>query len=143
MADNFLNVGIQYEGLREIGMALRATNSRLADELKKDLMDVGDVVRDSARIEFVTHMSQYKRSAQSQASIQRTADGFHTRVRFSRGGSVVSIEQAIRKKTGTRPDYGSAMMKDGLLPARDKTLAQAARILEAGATRLLREHGIT
>lgn len=141
MAD-FLNVGIQYEGLREIGQALRETDRGLADRLKAALGDVGEVAREEAEVQFLANLGKHHRSERSQASIERTARGFHVRVRLSRGGSLVSVEQNIRKKTGRRPDYGGLQVKDGLIPGRDRTIPEATRILERDVVGLLKDHGI-
>lgn len=118
---------IEYEGLHELVQALRTVESSILPQLVKDMRQVGDVVRDEARRRF-EHVSA------------KTAAGFDTRVRLGSGALVV-VGQSLRKTSGKRPDYGARQMRDALLPARAAKHDEAVSILEAGAGRLLHDHG--
>lgn len=126
-------VQIQVEGLRELGRALKETQPDVYRQLREDLTKVGDVAVAAARQAFTHGVAR-------SPSIQRTAEGFHTRVRFSMGGSLVSIEQKIRKTTGTRPDYGAKQVR-AMLRGRSASLDEAKEILEKGALKNLHSHG--
>jgi|SRR5882724_9846858 len=118
---------IRYEGLNDLIRAFKEVDAGILPELKNDLGKVGDVVRDEARRRFETVST-------------KTAAGFETRVRVGSSALVV-VAQSLRKTTGTRPDFGARQMRDALLPARAAKHEQAVEILEAGAGRLLKQHG--
>lgn len=122
---------IQYEGLRQIAQALKETDQAALRELTDDLGRVGGVVEREA-------VSLFDRID------ARSAAGFDTRVRVNSSSmALVSVGQSKRKTTGLRPDYGALQVTEALLPARDRKIGEAVRILEDGAVRHLREHGIT
>ncbi len=122
---------IRYEGLREIAQALKETDKGMLRELTDDLALVGGVVEKAA----VTLFDRID---------ARSAAGFDTRVRINTSTqALVSVGQSLRKTTGLRPDYGAIQITEALLPARDRNIGQATRILEEGAISLLRRNGIT
>jgi hypothetical protein len=122
---------IQYEGLRQIAQALKETDQSALRELQADLGDVGEVVEKEA-------VSLFDRID------ARSAAGFDTRVRVNSSSlALVSVGQSKRKTTGKRPDYGALQITEALLPARDRKIVEATRILEYGAIANLRRHGIT
>ncbi len=126
-----MSTAIQYEGLREIAQALREVDKETLAELTRDLGDVGHVVEHEAVDLF-------------DAIDARSAAGFDTRVRINTSSmALVSVGQSLRKTTGRRPDYGTLQVEDALLPARDRKIGEAVHILEDGAMKLLRRHGIT
>jgi hypothetical protein len=91
---------LRVKGYREF---LRASN-RAEKESKKfvreSFREAGDVVREEASSLFDDIDA-------------RSAAGYRTRVR-TRG---VSVEQSLRRTTGTRPDFGALQMRKALLPA--------------------------
>ena len=126
-----MSASIQYEGLREIAQALKETDRSTLAELTRDLGDVGQVVEKEA-------VGLFDRID------ARSAAGFDTRVRVNSSSmALVSVGQSLRKTTGQRPDFGALQVTAALLPARDRKIAEATRILEAGAIANLRRHGIT
>lgn len=128
-------VSLRYEGLRELAQALRETDRALLNELKVELEKVGEVVRIEA-------VRLFTKGVARSASIQKTAEGFETRVRAGgQAKDLVVVAQHLSKTTGKRPDYGALQMTRALLPARDAKLDEAAQILEDGAYKLLHEHG--
>jgi hypothetical protein len=94
---------LRVEGLTPF---LRAT-ARAEKETKKQvrgaLKEAGDVVKIEASSRF-------------QRFDHKTAEGFRTRVRQTG----VSVEQSLRRTTGTRPDYGALQMREALLPAMEE-----------------------
>jgi hypothetical protein len=124
---------IAYEGLNQILTALKELEADTYLQLKDDLRQVGDVVRDDARHRFTGGVAR-------SASVQTTAMGFETRVRTG-AVDVVVVAQKLRKTTGLRPDWGALMMTKALIPARSAQYPRALQILEEGAVKVLREHG--
>lgn len=91
---------LRVKGLRELMRATARAQSDTRREVRASLREVGDVVRDEAERLFAV-------------TDERSARGYRTRVR-QRG---VSVEQSLRKTTGTRPDYGALQMRRALVPA--------------------------
>lgn len=58
---------------------------------------------------------------------EKTARNFRTYVRL-RG---VSVEQALNRTTGRRPDWGALQMKDALIPALNDKQEEVVRRIEA------------
>ena len=80
----------------------RKMSKDLTKELRSELREVGDIVRDDAR----------RRFADVDA---RSAAGYRTVVR-QRG---VAVEQRLRRTTGAHPGYGAMQMSQALSPAVD------------------------
>ncbi len=126
-----MGASIQYEGLRQIAQALKETDESTLAELQRDLGDVGDVVKTEA-VDLFDRIDA------------RSASHFDTRVRVNSSSlALVDVGQSLRKTTGKRPDFGKLQVEEALLPARDRKIAQATRILEEGAIKNLARHGIT
>jgi len=87
-------------GYKEFLRACTGAEKGIAREVRTILREAGDVVKQAAVEKF-------------DAYDVKSAHGFRTVVR-ARG---VSIEQSLRKTTGTRPDFGALQMRKGLLPA--------------------------
>lgn len=120
---------IQYEGLRELARALKVIQPEILPELRKDLREVGYVVRDDARARFMPYS-------------QKSAMGFRVGVSLlSSSSAYVTISQRNKRVTGKRPDFGALQITKALLPAREAKQDEAAEILENGAVKLLRSHG--
>ena len=100
------------EFLRACDLAGKETRKAMRAELRL----AGGLVRDDAQVKF----SRYGTAGAGQlnfggsrASHADSAAGYRVRVR-QRG---VEVEQSLRKTTGKHPEYGSAQMRHGLIPA--------------------------
>src|SRR6476646_12125190 len=94
---------IQYEGLRELARALKVIQPEILPELRKDLREVGYVVRDDARARFKPY-SEY------------SAMGFRVGVSLlSPSAAYVTISQRRKRVTGKRPDWGALQITKALL----------------------------
>ena len=132
--------GIEFNGLRDLAKALKEIDLGLFEELKGDLEDVGNIVRDEAARLFVA----YGRERGREHSFAVSASSFETRVRTQSAAGVVVVGQGRRKSTNTsrnRSNWGGLEMTKGLLPGRERGIKEAERVLEQGAVRLLRNNG--
>jgi len=91
---------LRVRGYREFLRAADRASRESKREVRSAFRDVGEGVREEAAQRFA-HVSP------------RSAAGYRVRVR-QRG---VSVEQSLRKTTGTRPDFGEVQMRDALIPA--------------------------
>lgn len=120
---------IRFEGVREAAQALKEIDADLLRNLREQMREVGNVIRDDAR-------------ARAMPVNSKTAMGYSTTTSLlSQSAALVSVRQRVRRTTGKRPDYGSYQMRHFLLPARAAQTERAYEILEKGAYKLLREHG--
>lgn len=103
------------ETLRAFSRAERATKK----EARAALREVGEVVRVEAAQRF--------RDVDA-----KTAAGYRTRVR-QRG---ISVEQSLRRTTGTRPDYGELQMREALIPAAEAKEAEITKGMEKALDRI-------
>jgi hypothetical protein len=93
---------VRVKGLKELQRDFRKMSKDLTKELRSELREVGDIVRDDARRRF--------------AGVDaRSAAGYRTVVR-ARG---VAVEQRLRRTTGAHPEYGAMQMRQALSPAVD------------------------
>lgn len=111
-------------GLRELQRALRAVSADAAKELRRELKELAEPVREEARRLFAPLSP-------------RSAAGFRVAVR-SRG---VAVEQRLRRTTGRRPDFGSLQMQRALLPALGAKRGEVERGLEEMLDRLGSKEG--
>ncbi len=100
-------------GYREFLRACDRAGKETRKEVRGTFREVGDIVKVAARTRF-------------QAIDARSAAGYRTVVR-QRG---VSVEQSLRKTTGTRPDFGALQMSRALLPAMAAKQEQVERSFE-------------
>jgi hypothetical protein len=96
-----------------------------AAAVKEELLLVGGEVRDDATRRFWRYSTA-------------SAAGFQERVR---AGGLVRVEQALRKTTGKRPDFGALMVTHAMLPARDAKLEGAVAGLEGRIAAIVASHG--
>jgi len=135
-------IDVRSTGLDEVVQALKITEPDVFRDLEEQMRQIGDVVRDDARHLFTTRFRE-RTSAKSALSVARTAENFETRVRgFTIGNTVsVFVGQRLRSVTGRRGDWGGEMMRFGLVPARDRNIDQAARLLDETVAGTLHRHG--
>lgn len=125
--------GIAYEGLAELGRALREVDEQLLAELKGELFDVGEIVRDDAA----------RLLLQRSPTSQKSARGLDTRSRLGgRSDFVLVVGQSLSKTTGRRPDWGAFQYNEALVPAYEQNEDLIVRTLEDGVVKTLREHGL-
>ena len=132
---------IQYEGLRELVQALRATSLELYGAVLEGLRKGGEIVRKDASSRF----SGYGAGLGRPDGFVKAADGFRTLVRpNSSTMALVSVGQTLRRSSDMlhrRSNFGGLQMRHGLLPARDQDMPQVAAVVEEDVAGLLREHG--
>ena len=87
-------------GLNEFMVACDNADKQTKKAVRATFRQVGNIVKDDAK----DRLSGLSR---------KSADGYRTYVR-RRG---VSVEQSLRKTTGTRPDWGAVQMRKALEPA--------------------------
>jgi len=115
---------VRVKGLAELNRAFRASDKALTKELRKELREAGNIVRDDARPRF--------------ASVDAgSAAGFHTVVR-QRG---VSVEQRLGRTTGQRPDFGALQLRRALEPALDAKQGEVVDQLDGMLDRIGRQQG--
>lgn len=96
----------------------------LAKELRSELREAGDIVRDDAAPRF--------------AGISpKSAAGYRTVVR-ARG---VAVEQRLGRTTGLRPDFGALQMRKALEPAVDAKQSEVIEQVDGMLDRLGRNMG--
>ena len=118
---------LEYEGLREVLVALKSVHDQIVPIVTEELAAVGDVVKKDAVRRFEPFDSI-------------SAHGFQTRVRPG-STALVIVGQSLRKVTGARPQWGALQMTAALLPARSAKMEEAALMLENRVGRLLRSRG--
>lgn len=118
---------LEYEGLHELLLALKALDAGIVPVITEELAAVGEIVKKDA----VRRFDPYD---------PVSAHGFETRVRPG-ATTLVTVGQSLRKVTGARPQWGALQMTAALLPARSAKLDEARLMLENGVGRLLRQHG--
>lgn len=91
---------VRVKGLRELQRDFRKMSRELATDLRTELREAGNIVRDDARPRFSGIDS-------------KSAGGYRTVVR-ARG---VAVEQRLGRTTGKRPDFGALQMSRALGPA--------------------------
>jgi len=96
-----LQPSVHVKNLRQLHSALKRYNLELKLELEDRLKAIGEDVAANARDRFAS-VDPY------------SAAGIKPRLR---GFGRVQVVQSRRRKTGTRPDYGSLQMRTALLPA--------------------------
>ena len=94
---------LRVEGYREFQRAVRRADKESRTEVRGALRESGDVVR----ADWQNRLGLID---------ARSAAGLRTRVR-TRG---ISVEQSLRRTTGTRPDYGSLQMRRGVAALESK-----------------------
>jgi len=115
---------IRLEGVRELITALHEIAPETEVAVRDELRKVGKPVAADAT--------------------KRMADIHVTNVDFRvyiRRRDTVTVEEAKRKTTGTQPEFGALQMVEGLLPARDEKLEDAAKGIERRLDQILRRHG--
>lgn len=120
--------GIRIHGISEVIRALDKVDTEISRDLKDELEKAGELVRKEATRRF-------------QPRSPFSAQGFVTRVRpFSRG-SLVSVEQNLRKTTGSHPAWGALQMTEALVPAREAKLPEVYDRLDHVVDRVIATHG--
>jgi hypothetical protein len=119
---------VRYEGLERLIISLREIGPEAVRDLKEVLRDAGrDVARDATM-----------RMVETDPSLSARID-FRVYVRKT---GTVRVEEAKRKTSGDRPEFGAFQMTDGLVPARDATVEEAVKDLEHRISETLRKHGL-
>lgn len=108
--------------------ALKLVDEDIVRDVKDELYKAGDLVRQEARRRFEP-FSPF------------SAQGFVTRVRPLSGGSLVSIEQNLRKTTAARPQWGALQMTEALIPAREVVMDDVMDELDDLVGKVLRQYG--
>lgn len=132
-----VGTAIEYEGLQDLLRALKLSDADTYKAVAEGLAEVGVLVRDDAQERFRDYGG-----TDVAATHAITAEGLKVRVRTSGAFGLVQVEQSKRKTTSEHPEYGGAVMRHGLLPARTAELARAERTLEARVVGVLRQHGV-
>lgn len=115
---------VRVKGLDELQRAFRQVNKGLAKELRKELREAGNIVRDDAGPRFAKYDAV-------------SAAGYRTKVR-QRG---VSVEQTLGRTTGRRPDFGALQMRKALEPALDAKQGEVIDQLDGMVDRLASREG--
>jgi hypothetical protein len=116
---------VAYPGLTQLLNDLKELAPECAKELRETLREVG-------------------KGTAEEATRLATDAGYGDKVDFRvyvRSAGLVQVEEAKRKTTGTRPDFGALQVREDLIPARDAKLEGAVRDLEERIERVLRRHG--
>jgi hypothetical protein len=98
---------LRVEGIREVQAAFRSVSRDLATQFGEDLKRAAEPVASSAR----DKISRYRGASLGT-------------IRPRRRGPVVYVEQAKRKVTGRRGDFGGLQMRHGLIPALEENEGQ-------------------
>lgn len=132
---------VEYEGLRELVQALRATSLELYGAVVDGLRRGGEVVRKDASNRF----REYGAGLGRPDGFIRAADGFKTQVRPNTSTmALVSVGQTLRRTPDLprrRSNFGALQMRHALVPARDQDMAQVAAVVETEVAGLLHKHG--
>ncbi len=96
----------------------------LTRDLRAELREAGDIVRDESRSRF-------------SGISPRSAAGYRTVVR-ARG---VAVEQRLGRTTGARPDFGALQLRRALNPALEAKTGEVERQLEGMLDRLGSRNG--
>ena len=126
---------IEVLGVGEVMAALKATDKAAYRNFTAELRKIALDLAREAEILFDEKVPV------GHQGIPPTPTMFRPRTR-TRGG-VVSVEQARRKVTGKRPDYGAKQMKDALLPAAQKVNAELAPRIELAVAAAIFENGLS
>lgn len=110
-------------GLKELIRDLKAAEAEVAKELRRELKQVGDVVR----VDAAGRLAEYD---------VRSAAGLRVRAR----GASVFVVQSLRKTTGLRPDWGELQVTRALLPAMADNEGEVYAGAEAALERALRKN---
>jgi hypothetical protein len=115
---------VRVRGLKELQRAFRMADKALVKELRRELRDAGNIVRDEARSRF--------------SDIDgRSAAGFRTVVR-QRG---VAVEQRYGRTTGARPDFGALQMRRALEPGLEAKQGEVLDKVDGMLDRIGRDAG--
>lgn len=115
---------VRVKGLRELQRDFRKMSKDLTRELRSELKEVGNIVRDESRQRFSDIDA-------------RSAGGYRTVVR-ARG---VAVEQRLGRTTGLRPDYGALQMRHALMPALDAKQGEVVDRLDRMLDKLAGHNG--
>lgn len=115
-------------GLAELFRDLAAIDAELPGEMRAALKEAAGPVADDVRA----------RLGELKPPPGRTISGVRV---YVRSAGTVSIEQARRKTTGKRPDWGVTQMKDAFLPAAETGQDEAVAAIERARDEVLRRHG--
>ena len=115
---------IRVSGLSDVQRAFSKVDKALAKDLRTELRQAGDVVRDDATARFGRISA-------------RTAADFRTVVR-RRG---VAVEQRRGRTTGKRPDFGALQLREALEPALDAKQSAVVDQLDGMLDRIGRDAG--
>lgn len=119
---------VEEEGLREVIRGLKKVDEDIYRDVKDELEKAGKLVRDEGRRLFTPFDSF-------------SAQGFVVRVRPMSRGSLVSIEQNLKKTTGQRPAWGALQMTEALIPARSKVMPDVIAHLTGLVGRVIKQYG--
>ena len=115
---------VSVNGLAEMQRAFRKLDKGITKEIRGELREAGDIVRDDARPRFAGISA-------------KSAAGFRTVVR-QRG---VAVEQRHGRTTGKRPDFGALQLRRALVPALDAKEGEVVDQLDGMLGRLGGEAG--
>lgn len=116
---------VRVQGLNALIRDLRSMEGGLAQEVRKELLEVGKPVAEDAR----GRLSAYNPTS---------AAGIRARLR---GAATVTVEQSKGRTTGKRPDWGALVMRRALSPALDARSADVVSGLEQMLGRFASRHG--
>ena len=117
-------VTVRVHGLRELNRALNKVNREASKEVRDALAQAGRPVADLAQMKLARYVGLSTRTIRPKAT--------------SKG---VFVEQAARKTTGLRPDFGALQMRVGLIPARAERFDATVEAVEDALDKLGRRAG--
>lgn len=125
---------VRVSGVAEVLAALKATDRAAYRNFTAELRAIaGDVAKDAELL----FDDKVPIGAQGDPP---TATQFKPRTRTA--GGLVYVEQARRKVTGKRPDYGAKQMRNALLPAAAKAQADIGPRVELAVAAAIFENGL-
>lgn len=125
---------VSVSGVAEVMAALRATDRAAYRNFTAELRNIAAEVAKNAETLFDDKVPI---GAQGDPP---TATQFRPRTRTA--GGLVYVEQARRKVTGKRPDYGAKQMRDALLPAAGQAQAEIGPRVELAVAAAIFENGL-
>ena len=126
---------VHVEGVAEVLAALRATDRAAYRALSAELRAIADKVARDAHTLFDDKVPIGNQGAPA------TSTMFKPRTRTA--GGLVYVEQARKKVTGKRPDYGAKQMRDALIPAAYAAQAVIGPQVEAAIAFAIFENGLS
>lgn len=119
---------VEEEGLRDVLRGLKKVDEDIYRDIRDELENAGKLVKNEGRKLFTPYDSF-------------SAQGFVVRVRPLSRGSLVSVEQNLKKTTGQRPAWGALQMTEALIPARSKVMPDVITHLTGLVAKVIRQYG--